>query len=178
MQFIYIDESGLGIEPVSVMVGVIADSHRMRVTKQHWNELLTILSDIIGRKIVEIHTRDLYSGNSPWRNLSDTQRTEIITAIIEWLRDRKHSIVYSAVIKEKYLNEFKDESISGDVQTLWRFMALHLSLSLQKYYQGAPRGNKRTINHTGHCVLIFDSEKKEERRLTDLLLTPKYCCKY
>lgn len=49
-------------------------------------------------------------------------------------------------------------------------MALHLSLSIQKCYQGAPRGNNRTINPTGHCVLILDNEDREEKRFTDLLL--------
>jgi len=39
VQFIYLDESGTGDEPVAVMVGIIADSHRMRVTKEHWNSL-------------------------------------------------------------------------------------------------------------------------------------------
>ncbi len=31
MQFVYVDESGTGNEPIAVMVGVIADSHRIRV---------------------------------------------------------------------------------------------------------------------------------------------------
>jgi len=49
-------------------------------------------------------------------------------------------------------------------------MALHLSLSIQKCYQGAPRGKDRTINHPGHCILIFDNENREEKRFTDLIL--------
>jgi hypothetical protein len=170
MQFVYIDESGLGNEPIGVMVGVIADSHRMRLTKQHWNELLEVLSKIIGRKIVEIHTRDLYSGNSPWRNLNGDQRSQIITAIFKWLTDRKHSIVYSAINKEKFNNEFVNDKEYKDVNTLWRFMALHLSLSLQKHFQGSPRNKKRTVNLTGNFVLVFDNEHKEEKRITDLLL--------
>lgn len=43
MQFVYVyvDESGTGDEPIGVMVGVVADAHRMRVTKQDWNGLLS-----------------------------------------------------------------------------------------------------------------------------------------
>lgn len=44
MQFVYIDESGTGDEPIGVMVGVVADSHRMRVTKENWSGLLFALS--------------------------------------------------------------------------------------------------------------------------------------
>lgn len=169
MQFVYIDESGIGEESIAVMVGVIADSHRMRPTKQHWTELLEVLSKIIGKKIIEIHTRDLYSGNSPWRNLKGEQRTRIINAIFDWLKERKHSIVYAAVDKEKFVREFKNESINYDVKTLWRFMALHIALALQKYLQGAPRGKKRTVNLTGNFVLVFDNEHREEKWITDLL---------
>lgn len=170
MQFIYIDESGLGEEPIAVMVGIAADSHRMRVTKEHWSGLLKSLSKIIGQEIDEIHTRDFYSGNSPWRDLKGQQRSEIIEAIFVWLRQRRHSIVYTAVDKNLLRQGFSNEAYYSNIKTLWRFMALHLSLSIQKKYQGAVRGNRRTINHTGHCTLIFDNENKEEKRFTDLLL--------
>ena len=155
MKFVYIDESGMAEEPIGVMVGVIADSQRMRLTKEAWNNLLSALSRIIGRTIREIHTRDFYSGNSPWRDLNGNQRSAIITAIFEWLRQRKHSVVYSAVDKHKFRNRFNDEAVAGNIATLWCFLALHISLSLQKYFQGAPRGKKRTINQKGNFVLIF-----------------------
>jgi len=172
MQFVYIDETGLSQEPIGVMAGVIADSHRMRVTKEHWNKLLNALSRIIGKNIDEIHTRDLYSGNSPWRYLDGKQRSEIITAIFHWLKVRKHSIVYTAVDKSIFNTEFMNETCYDHIKTLWRFMALHISLSIQKRYQGAPRGNNRTINTTGNCVLIFDNEYREEKHFTDLILNP------
>jgi len=169
MQFVYIDESGISDEPVGVMAGVVADSHRMRLTKRDWNRLLVALSDIIGRKISEIHTRDFYSGNSPWRELDGHQRSSIIDEIFRWLQRRRHSIVYTAVDKSIFFKQFKDEPFYDDVKTLWRFMALHLALCIQKCYQGSPRGNTRTVNPTGQCVLIFDDEKREEKKFTDLL---------
>lgn len=170
MQFIYIDESGLGTEPIAVMVGIVADSHRMRLTKAHWNNLLQTLSIIVKKEIEEIHTRDFYSGNSLWRELSGVQRSEITEAIFSWLQDRRHSIVYTAVDKGLFYKDFNKEPYFNEIKTLWRFMALHLSLAIQKRYQGAPRGTKRTINLTGHCTLIFDNENREEKRFTDLLL--------
>ncbi len=170
MQFIYIDESGMGQETIAVMAGVVVDEHRMRLTKEHWNELLSTLSEIIGQKIDEIHTSNFYSGNSPWRDLNGQQRSAIITAIFNWLQQRRHSIVFTAVDKTLLQANSITEPFYGEIKTSWRFMALHLALAIQKCYQGSPRGTNRTLNPTGHCVLIFDNEKKEEKKLTDLLL--------
>lgn len=171
MKFIYIDESGMGDEPIAVMAGVCADSHRMRVTKKHWNELLANLSQIIGRRILEIHTKDLYSGNSPWSDLDGNHRSMIISAIFNWLEERRHSIIYTAVDKTYFYESFQAEPFSSDVSTLWRFMALHLTLSIQRCFQGLPRRNNRTLNSSGMCVLVFDNEFREEQRFTDLTLT-------
>ena len=172
MQFVYIDESGTGDEPIGVMAGVIADSYRMRPTKEEWNKLLTNLSEIIGRDIDEIHTRDFYSGNSPWRDLDGNQRSEIINAIFQWLNNRKHSIVYTAVDKERFYRDRDDNQYLSELSTLWKFMALHLALSLQKYNQGAARGRNRKINPKGSTVLIFDHEHREQEPYTNLLLDP------
>ncbi len=89
-------------EPIGVMVGIVADSHRMRKTKEDWDTLLHTLGGIIGRNIVEIHTKDFYSGNSPWRDLNGSQRSAIIEEIFRWLILRKHSIVYTAVDKSLF----------------------------------------------------------------------------
>jgi hypothetical protein len=170
MQFIYIDESGTGDEPIAVMVGVVADSHRMRLTKEHWNSLLGVLSNLVGQNIEEIHTRDLYSGNSFWRELNGKQRSDIIDAIFSWLVERKHPIVYTAVNKSLFYENFPKDPRHEEIQTLWRFMALHLSLSIQRKFQGSVDGKSRKVNLPGHCVLIFDNENKEQKYFTDLLL--------
>jgi hypothetical protein len=173
MQFVYIDESGTGDEPIAVMTGVIADSYRMRPTKAEWNSLLQQLSTIIGRDIDEIHTRDFYSGNSPWRDLNGGQRSQIIDAIFGWLHDRRHSIVYTAVYKEPFYNDLQSNEKLSEIGTLWRFMAMHIALSLQKRFQGSARTKKdRKINPKGSTVLIFDHEHREQQRYVDMLLAP------
>ena len=154
------------------MVGVIADAFRMRRTKYEWNNLLNYLSGIIGRQISEIHTRNFYSGNSPWRELNGEQRSAIISAIFQWLSDRKHRIVYCAIEKNIFNENFGTENCYSDIRTIWRFMALHVSLSIQKCFQGSARGRIRTLNPKGRCVLIFDNEHTEQRKFTDLLLNP------
>lgn len=163
MKFCYLDESGIGNEPIAVMAGVVTDASRMHISKQHWNKLLDHLSGIVGRQISEIHTRDFYSGNSPWRELSGPQRSEIISSVFAALKERKHHIVYTAVDRKKFAGAFAKEPYHADIQTLWRFMALHVTLSIQKRFQREPR-NK------GHTVLVFDNENKEQKRFTDLIL--------
>jgi hypothetical protein len=135
MKFCYLDESGTGDEPYAVMVGVIVDAQRMHLTKIHWQELLQILSDIIGRQVTEIHTRDFYADNNQWRGIDIPQRAAIISAIFEWLQDRKHHITYSAVDKKRFLSDFQNEHQYKDIGSLWRFLALHNVLSIQKHYQ-------------------------------------------
>ncbi|MBM4467377.1 MAG: DUF3800 domain-containing protein [Chloroflexi bacterium] len=165
MKFCYLDESGIGNEPYAVMVGVIVDAQRMHVTKKNWADLLGLLSKIVGQPISEIHTREFYSGNSPWRGLTGEVRAQIISAIFDWLRKRKHHIVYSAVDKAKFSREFAQEPHADEIGTLWRFMALHVCLAIQKHFQSEER-NK------GHTVFIFDNEEREASNLITLIKNP------
>lgn len=165
MKFCYVDESGTGDEPYAVMVGIVVDALRMRPTKADWDGLLKHLGRIIGRSIEEIHTRDFYAGNGPWRGIDGPQRAEIIGSIMNWLNDRKHSFVYATVDKEKFFSEFPKDDRHDDIETLWRFLGLHLVLSIQKLHQ-------RFEKNKGNTVLIFDNEERESIRFTDLILNP------
>jgi hypothetical protein len=165
MKFCYLDESGTGEEPIAVMAGVVTDAVRMHVTKSHWADLLKALSGIIGRDIQEIHTRDFYSGNSPWRELNGNQRSDIISSIFTWLKERKHRVVFTAVNRQTFEEQFHEEPFAESIGTLWRLMALHITLSLQKHLQ-------REQKNKGNIVLVFDSEEKEKSRFTDLVLNP------
>lgn len=165
MKFCYVDESGTGEEPYAVMVGIIVDAQRMNLTKQHWSYLLSALSEVIQRPITEIHTRDFYAGNGPWRGINGPQRSEIITLIFNWLRDRKHHMVFSSVDKSKYYSDFRNEPFAGEIPNLWCFLALHLTLSLQKLHQTENK-NK------GHTVLIFDNEEQASKDFITLSNNP------
>ncbi len=173
MKFVYVDETGTGEELIAVMAGVIADSYKMRVTKFDWNDLLNKLSKITAKKIDEIHTSEFYLGNGPWRKLKGQQRAKIIDAICDWLGERKHSIVYSAVNKKDFFNDFNKEPKLKEIGSLWKFMALHISLSLQKKFQGSEKDKKnRKINPKGSFVLIFDHQHREQKGFTNLVLSP------
>lgn len=99
MYFCYSDESGMGKEPITTMVGIIVNSYRMHITKQDWDWLLDTLSEIPGKRIAELKASDFYAGNGVWRGLNGEQRARVINAVCEWLINRRHQIVYSSILK-------------------------------------------------------------------------------
>lgn len=164
MKFCYLDESGTGEDLFSVMVGIITDASRMHITKRDWADLLKLLSQIIGKTLLEIHTSDFYSGNGKWHNLDGEKRARIIYAIFNWLQERNHKIVYSAVDREKFQYEFHEERPFNEIGSLWRFMALHVCLAVQKYCGQLFRGIK------GHTLMVFDREDTEADNFIKFIL--------
>jgi hypothetical protein len=165
MKFCYLDESGTGDEPFAVMAGVLVDAYRMRPTKEEWDELMVQLADIVGRDVKEFHTKDFYAGNSPWRNMDGPERASVLSAIFEWYAERGHQIVFSVIEKEKYLAIAEEHPFAKSLGTLWRTMAMHVALSLQKHHQ-------RQKKNKGHTLLVFDSHEKDEKVFTEILLSP------
>lgn len=150
MKFVYLDESGTVNESIACMVGIITDAYRMRLTKEAWKNMLIRLSQIIGENIDEIHTRDFYSGNGKWRNMDGEKRSKIIDIIFNWLKKRKHEVVFSAINKQNFNNDFINNEQLKEIGSIWRFISLHIALSLQKYYQGKIKNkNERKINLKG-----------------------------
>ncbi len=163
MKLCYVDETGTGTEPIAIMVGIIVDSQRMHVTKEHWRKLIDTLSGIVGHKIHELHTRDFYSGRGIWKAMDGSHRSAYIDAVCDWLIARKHDIVFSSVVKAEFDKELKIGTIPKEINTYWRFLGKHLALSIQKAHQSLPK-NK------GNTILVFDNESREEMRFTDLIL--------
>ena len=147
------------------MVGVVTDATRMRVTKADWAALLVTLGGIVGRTVVEVHSKDLYRGSEEWNGVPPDQRMGVFLAVLRWLIERKHNIVVAAVDVDRFENGFAAEPFAADIATLWRFLALHLSLSIQKAAQ-------RQAFNKGNTVLVFDNNEMERRGFTNLLLAP------
>lgn len=162
MKFCYLDESGTGNEPFAIMTGIIVDAKRMHVTKSNWSDLLNILEDILNREISEFHTRDFYKGNSPWRSLDGNQRSAIISAILNWLSNRRHKISFVGIDKEVYRSFLQSDPKLRDLLSLWCTLGVHQVLCLQKYFQSEQR-NK------GNTVFIFDNEEREKTKFLSLL---------
>jgi hypothetical protein len=144
MKFCYLDESGMGNEPILVMAGIIVDAQRMHQTKGAWGGFLESLSKATGRKINEFHTRNFYSGSGVWRKIDGRVRAKIISTILDWIAQRKHHITFSAIDKRC----FESHKIKGGfdgISSPWCAAALHCILGLQKHHQR----EKKNKGHTG-----------------------------
>lgn len=165
MKICYCDESGLGDEPIAVMAGIVVDAQRMHVTKDYWYELLQSLAAILGKPVLEIHTRDFYSGNGLWRSMGGVRRAQAIGEIFTWLAARKHRVVYTAVVKAEVQQLQRAAIIPSELGTMWRFLAYHLLLAIQRHFQ-------REEKKKGNTIFVFDNEEREVAALTDLALRP------
>ena len=165
MKFCYCDESGMGGEPIAVMVGVVVDGSRMHLTKEHWQELLNVLSGIIDKPLSELHTHRFYRGAKEFSNIDGKQRSEVISVVFNWLKERRHHVVYSSLIKEKYDESFKRGNIPDELNTIWRFLGFHLVLAMQRYCQ-------KQEKHKGHTLYIFDNRERDKTAFTDIVLRP------
>lgn len=165
MKMCYCDESGTGNEPIAVMVGILVDTQRMHITKDDWRDLLEELSAMSKREVTELHTRDFYAGNGIWRNLDGELRSALIAVIFDWLKERRHKVVFTSVNKRTYRENYRRQFIPEELNTVWRFMGFHLVLAIQKYCQ---KFNKSK----GHTIFIFDNEDREQLRFTDVIVRP------
>jgi hypothetical protein len=165
MKLCYFDESGTGLEPVTVVVGVVVDSHRMHVTKDHWGELLDRLSAIVGKPLAELHTRDFYAGNGAFRGIAGGARAKIINEVVAWFCARKHSFVYSAIHKQTYEDNRTAGNLHPGLGSAWQAAAFHCVLSLQRAHQ-------RHDKAKGHTILVFDNKGHEEPLLVELVAGP------
>ncbi len=162
MKLCYCDESGTGDEPIATMVGIVVDASRMHLTKNHWQDLLNRLTERVGRRIIELHTRDFYAGNGVFRDIGGAARANLITQIFAWLSERRHAVVYSSVVKRSYYDAYAAGRIPDELNTVWRFLGFHLILAMQKHCQRHERPK-------GHTIFIFDNEERERMRFTDLI---------
>lgn len=165
MKLCYCDETGTGVEPFAVMVGVVVDSSRMHVTKSDWADFLKRLSSKVGKQFQEFHTRNFYSGSGIWKSISGEERTAIIQLFLDWFVERKHHIVFSCIDKTSFDQLKAKQAVPPEIGTVWSAMACHLVLSLQKYGQSEEK-NK------GNTLLIFDEEVHEKERFESLILSP------
>ncbi|MDA0263112.1 MAG: hypothetical protein O3A93_03705 [Chloroflexi bacterium] len=88
-----------------------------------------------------------------------------MTAVLDWLVDRKHRLVYTSVLKSSYLDARDKGELQSEINTPWRLLGFHLTLAIQKYSQ-PEKGTK------GHTLLVFDNEEREKVRFSDAVLNP------
>ncbi len=119
MKLCYCDETGIGSEPIAVMVGVVVDSQRMHITKEDWDDLLGHLSGIVGVRLKEL--------------------------IFQWFADRKHHFIHTAIDKNAFQSAVKMGALPSEIQTVWRCMGAHIILAAQRAFQKIEKTKGHTI---------------------------------
>jgi len=165
MKLCYVDESGCGSEPVLILAGVVVDYSRMHKTKEDWRILLASLSEICGRQLREFHTREFYRGNGAWHATDGQLRARIISALLLWIKQRKHTLVFSGIVKERFLARITQDAELQSLATPWCAAMIHLMVSAQNCHQ-------REKKNKGHTIFICDREVKEELRISELTYQP------
>lgn len=168
MKFTYVDESGNGDEPVLVVAGIVADASRMHITKKEWAKIKDLLFKIV-TEFPEWKTASFYSGKGRWKSLDGEKRSQLISGLIQWMKERKHKVHFTAVDKQR-LSDIKDpvwgDGLYRNSQIVaWRFTALHYILSLDKYH-------KKEKGVKGQTVYVFDQAVKDENSLISFLQNP------
>jgi len=163
MHFCYVDESGTGNSRYPTMAGVILNANRMHKTKKHWEVALNDFVTKQGKKMIEFKAKEFYRGKGVWRGTSVNDRLQMIAVILNWLSKRHHTIVFSGVDKNRFEEVKTKCDKTKEIGSLWRVMAAHLALSIQK-------ANKSRGNIKGHTVLVFDNAFTEMDKFNDLIL--------
>lgn len=163
MKLCYVDETGTdGRSPVVVMVGVIADAHRIGRTRDEFADAFARLSEVSREGLRELKSDDLYGGRGVWRDVPGEERARIIGDFCQWLGDRKHHLALTAID----VGAFPEADFSQDQpREIWQAAALHIALQLQKHHQKERRGK-------GHTFLIFDENKRAADKLAERLYDP------
>ena len=161
MKLCYVDETGTdGRSPVVVMVGIIADSQRLRRTQEEFNKAFKRLTGIQESTVRELKSTHLYRGTGKWRGVDGEVRHAAIGDLCSWVCNRKHSIALTAIDIES----FKSSPLSNHID-IWSAAALHIALQIQRLHQSLKK-NK------GNTFLVFDEHKQKADSLAELLFDP------
>ena len=79
---------------------------------------------------------------------------QAIGEIFTWLAARKHRVVYTAVVKADLQHLQRAAMIPSELGTMWRFLAYHLLLVIQRHFQ-------REEKKKGNTLFVFDNEERE-----------------
>jgi hypothetical protein len=123
------------------------------------------LTDDLGLDIEELHAKDLFKNKKAWRLTTGEQKTDFVNELVDWFVKRGHQIIYSCVRKDRYSEMETTNAKLIEIGSLWRFLAMHIILSVQKAMQSKS-------NNKGNTVFIFDKKNLDEGYFTDLLLSP------
>lgn len=165
MKFCYCDESGHGDgDPCFVAVGIIVDAARLNRTADAFAELFAAIQAHSAEQLREIKASKLLMGRDRWRQVDPEIRKRICESLCQWIIDRKHTLILTAIDRTKFV-AVKDDAPAEVQRGYWLAGMTHLALQLQKLHQGEP-------NNKGRTVLLIDDNKQFADHLAEVLWAP------
>ena len=165
MKVCYVDESGLqDSDPVLIMVGIVADTYNLHRTAREFGEIFDQIQGFFEENLKELKGSKMIFGRDRWRKVDPELRGEIVDYLCDWVVERKHNLVLSAI--EKSRHQAADfTAVPRSMRDPWLAAALHLALQTQKAHQGMEKNKGKTF-------LIFDENKAQVDKLAELLWDP------
>ena len=171
----YFDESGHAgkgrdpNQPVLVVAGVLVNAYRDPKTRRDWRSLLDDLQEIAGCPLDELKGRELFRGDGPWRRCHHADRAAARERILGWLTQRKHKIVASGIVYERW----EDSKLCqlSEVQNFDPLViaSVHVGLIIQRLNYA----RKESDLNKQKTLLVFDHQSKEtQKQIPTLLAKP------
>ncbi|GIG21746.1 hypothetical protein Cch01nite_24700 [Cellulomonas chitinilytica] len=163
MYFTYVDETGIdGKSPVLVMVGIVVDATRLRLTQEEFGEIAKNLTATASGAFRELKANDLLRGNGAWNRVPASERIAVTQALCEWLGERRHKLALAAIPHAAILGTPPG---TAELRDAWQAAAWHIALQVQRSHQKKPGGKGRT-------VLVFDDNQRQLAALVESMFAP------
>ena len=168
----YVDESGYNgsklnsAQPVQVMVGIFPNVYNFHRSDSEFREVFELLRDEI--PLSEVKGEQIYRGRGPWRDVKPEIRDNVIEYYLDWVTNRNHKLIVTAIDNIKYFELREAASDSPFIQALpypYLLAGLHIALAIQKLNRGKKKNKGKTI-------LIFDEQEEFSNTLTELIFSP------
>lgn len=168
MKICYLDESGHCGEKkdpeqqIETVVGVITDISRLFKTQKEHGNIIEIFKEA-GIESSELKAQEIYKGRKEWSGIKEETRYEIYELLLKWAITRKSKFVVCPIDSHRFF-ELKENKHKLALKFGYPYEAAAFNsiLAVQREYNG-------TKNNKGRTVMIFDEQKKHDKRLTTLL---------
>jgi uncharacterized protein DUF3800 len=172
MYLCYVDESGFSrkgydnSQPVQVMAGIFPNLYGYHKSDAECKKVFNLINETV--PIKEIKARDIYRGGGRWHKETDSTRNRIIEFYLNWLIDRNHKVIISAIDNKKFF-DLKDDGPYSEILKVinhpYILGGLHIALVVQS-------SNRNKNQNKGKTLLIFDEQSRFEDSLAELIYEP------
>lgn len=168
----YCDESGYTgraedpDQPVMVMAGILPNVYTYHRSDAEFRQIFQIINGHV--PLDEIKGSQIYRGRGAWANIPAESRDQVIEFYLDWISQRPHQLLISAIDNSRYLAYVRDHPTDPHALALqypYIFCGLHIAATVQKL-------NRRHGKNKGKTLLIYDEQSEFSDALAQLLFDP------